>query len=136
MVKEAQLDVVEILHVTDTLDLRETTSNIVTYVVYRAVLAHPPRTINGRFRVTEQGEMITQNFGSTGIAERTMDIYTAAVLAEQFITHVEPLPKWRNRMKQLGEISCASYQTLIKQKPFIQYFRQCTPEVIDISHYY
>ncbi len=40
--------------------------------VYRAVLAHPPRTINGRFRVTEQGEMITQNFGSTGIAERTM----------------------------------------------------------------
>ena len=40
--------------------------------VYRAVLAHPPGTINGRFRVTEQGEMITQNFGSTGIAERTM----------------------------------------------------------------
>ena len=49
--------------------------------VFRAVLAHPPNTINGRFRVTEQGEMITQNFGSTGIAERTMDIYTAAVLA-------------------------------------------------------
>jgi len=51
--------------------------------VYRAVLAHPPRTVNGKFRVTEQGEMITQNFGSTGIAERTLDIYTAAVLAEQ-----------------------------------------------------
>ena len=49
--------------------------------LYRAVLAHPPKTINGKFRVTEQGEMITQNFGSTGIAERTLDIYTAAVSA-------------------------------------------------------
>ena len=27
--------------------------------------------------------MITQNIGSTGIAERTLDIYTAAVLAEK-----------------------------------------------------
>ena len=44
--------------------------------LYRAVLAHPPGTIQGRFRVTEQGEMITQNFGSPEIAERTLDIYT------------------------------------------------------------
>ena len=35
--------------------------------LYRAVLAHPPKTINGKFRVTEQGEMITQNFGSQGV---------------------------------------------------------------------
>ncbi|KAH8065369.1 phosphoenolpyruvate carboxylase [Aureococcus anophagefferens] len=30
---------------------------------YRAILAHPPNTIDGRFRVTEQGEMIAFNFG-------------------------------------------------------------------------
>ena len=35
--------------------------------LYRAVLAHPPKTINGKFRVTEQGEMITQNFGAPGM---------------------------------------------------------------------
>ncbi len=58
--------------------------------LYRTVLSHPPNTINGRFRVTEQGEMITQNFGSIQIAERTLDIYTAAVLRESFIQHVEP----------------------------------------------
>lgn len=97
--------------------------------LYRAVLAHPPRTINGRFRVTEQGEMITQNFGSISIAERTLDIYTAAVLAEQFVKHVEPLPKWRALMNDLGQVSCDSYQTLIKQKSFIRYFRQSSPEL-------
>jgi phosphoenolpyruvate carboxylase len=42
--------------------------------LFKAILAHPPHTINGRFRVTEQGEMITQNFGSVSIAERTLDV--------------------------------------------------------------
>ena len=63
--------------------------------VYRAVLAHPPNTINGRFRVTEQGEMITQNFGSVEMAERTLDIYTSAVLREAFVDHVAPTKEWR-----------------------------------------
>ena len=38
--------------------------------LYRAILSHPPNTINGRFRVTEQGEMIRQNFGTKEISER------------------------------------------------------------------
>ena len=98
-------------------------------IVYRAVLAHPPGTINGRFRVTEQGEMITQNFGSTGIAERTLDIYTAAVLAEQFITHVQPVPEWREQMMKLSAVSCESYRKLIEEERFINYFRQATPNL-------
>jgi phosphoenolpyruvate carboxylase len=97
--------------------------------LYRAVLAHPPGTINGRFRVTEQGEMITQNFGSTGIAERTLDIYTAAVLAEQFSTHVQPKPAWRKLMDKLSVVSCDSYRTLIAEQRFISYFRKATPEL-------
>lgn len=32
--------------------------------LYEAILAHPPGTVLGRFRVTEQGEMITQNLGA------------------------------------------------------------------------
>jgi phosphoenolpyruvate carboxylase len=102
---------------------------ISSYTVYRAVLAHPPGTVNGRFRVTEQGEMITQNFGSTGIAERTLDIYTAAVLAERFVTHVQPKPHWRKQMVKLSEISCESYRNLIAEDRFISYFRKATPEL-------
>ena len=43
-------------------------------------MAQPRGTVNGHFRVTEQGEMITQNFGHPGIAVNTLDIYTAGVL--------------------------------------------------------
>jgi phosphoenolpyruvate carboxylase len=99
------------------------------HTVYRAVLAHPPNTINGRFRVTEQGEMITQNFGSTDIAERTLDIYTAAVLAEGFVTHVQPTVQWRAAMDKLAESSCSTYRALLGDPSFVTYFKTATPEL-------
>jgi phosphoenolpyruvate carboxylase len=49
--------------------------------LYKAILAHPPGTINGRFRVTEQGEMITQNFGEISVAERTLDLIVSGELS-------------------------------------------------------
>jgi phosphoenolpyruvate carboxylase len=49
--------------------------------LFQAILSHPPNTIQGRFRVTEQGEMITQKLGQIDIAERTMDLMVAGVRA-------------------------------------------------------
>ena len=88
------------------------------------------QTINGRFRVTEQGEMITQNYGNPEIAQRTLDIYTAAVCREAFTKHVEPSKKWRQQMDRVSEISCADYRKLVRGEPrFVPYFRQATPEL-------
>jgi len=98
--------------------------------LYRAVLSHPPNTINGRFRVTEQGEMITQNYGTTQIAEHTLDIYTAAVLRETFTKHVEPKDEWRKQMERISDVSCKDYRHLVREEPrFVPYFRQATPEL-------
>jgi len=98
--------------------------------LYRAVLSHPPNTINGRFRVTEQGEMITQNYGSIPIAEHTLDIYTAAVLRETFTKHVEPKEEWRRQMERVSDVSCKDYRHLVREEPrFVPYFRQATPEL-------
>ncbi|VEU37851.1 unnamed protein product [Pseudo-nitzschia multistriata] len=98
--------------------------------LYRAVLSHPPNTINGRFRVTEQGEMITQNYGSIPIAEHTLDIYTAAVLRETFTKHVEPKDEWRQQMERVSDVSCQDYRHLVREEPrFVPYFRQATPEL-------
>jgi phosphoenolpyruvate carboxylase len=98
--------------------------------LYRAILSHPPNTINGRFRVTEQGEMITQNFGNIGIAEHTLDIYTAAVMRESFTKHVEPTEKWKKQMERVAMVSCEDYRFLVREEPrFVPYFRQATPEL-------
>ena len=96
---------------------------------FKAILAHAPDTINGRFRVTEQGEMINQNFGHGDRAERTMDIYTAAVLAEKLVERPKPTDEWRAMMNTLAEISCDTYRRIVRfDKRFVPYFRAATPE--------
>jgi phosphoenolpyruvate carboxylase len=98
--------------------------------LYRAILSHPPNTINGRFRVTEQGEMIGQNFGSVEIAQRSLDIYTAALLRESFVDRVEPKQEWRDQMQRISDVSCAAYRNTVNNDPrFVPYFRQATPEL-------
>lgn len=98
--------------------------------IYDAILAHPPKTINGRFRVTEQGEMITQNFGMEAIAERTLDLFTSGVLMEQFLERPSPKKEWRDMMVKLSDISCAAYRHVVRGEPrFVPYFRTATPEL-------
>eukprot|EP00581_Thalassiosira_minuscula_P027872 CAMPEP_0183750898 /NCGR_PEP_ID=MMETSP0739-20130205/1395_1 /TAXON_ID=385413 /ORGANISM="Thalassiosira miniscula, Strain CCMP1093" /LENGTH=1019 /DNA_ID=CAMNT_0025987043 /DNA_START=36 /DNA_END=3095 /DNA_ORIENTATION=- len=98
--------------------------------LYRAILSHPPNTINGRFRVTEQGEMIRQNFGDMEIAQRSLDIYTAALLRESFVKRVEPKQEWRDEMQRVSDVSCAAYRHTVREDPrFVPYFRQATPEL-------
>ena len=95
-----------------------------------AINSHAPGTIKGRFRVTEQGEMINQNFGFGDRAERTMDIYTAAVLAEKLTDRPAPLDSWRAMMKQLSDVSCAGYRKVVRgDERFVPYFRSATPEL-------
>ena len=98
--------------------------------LFRAIMAHPPKTINGRFRVTEQGEMITQNFGQTGVAERTLDLFTAGVLTENFVERPKPKAEWRQAMERLSDASCHEYRHVVREDPrFVPYFRESTPEL-------
>ena len=97
---------------------------------FQAILAHAPNTINGHFRVTEQGEMIYQNFGHFDRAQRTMDIYTSAVLAEKLTERAAPTPEWRGMMKTLSDISCEAYRQVVRfDERFVPYFRSATPEL-------
>lgn len=97
---------------------------------FNAIMAHAPDTINGQFRVTEQGEMINQNFGYHDRAERTMDIFTSAVLAEALTERQKPLPEWRTMMATLSKISCDAYRKIVREdERFVPYFRSATPEL-------
>ena len=97
---------------------------------FNAIVSHAPNTINGQFRVTEQGEMINQNFGYGDRAERTLDIYSAAVLAEQHTHRPLPTKEWKGMMDKLSEISCDAYRKIVRgDERFVPYFRAATPEL-------
>lgn len=97
---------------------------------FDAIVSHAPGTINGQFRVTEQGEMINQNFGYSDRAERTLDLYTAAVLAEQHTDRSLPTKEWKDTMDKLSDISCEAYRRIVRgDERFVPYFRAATPEL-------
>jgi phosphoenolpyruvate carboxylase len=48
--------------------------------VHRAILAQPPGSVAGRFKVTEQGEVIFARYSDTTIAQRHLERLTASTL--------------------------------------------------------
>ena len=63
---------------------------------YIAIQSQPPGSIDGRMRVTEQGEMIQAQFGLPDIAVRTLEIYTTATLEASLHAGAPPTAEERD----------------------------------------
>jgi len=97
---------------------------------YLAIQSQPPGSIDGRLRVTEQGEMIQAQFGLPDIASRTLELYTTATLEATLAPGAPPPPAWRTLMDSLAAASEAAYRDVVYKEPqFVPYFRAATPEV-------
>jgi phosphoenolpyruvate carboxylase len=97
---------------------------------HTAVLGSPPGTVNGRLRVTEQGEIINEKYGLRGIALRTLEQATGSVaLATAMPQHRgNDRPEWHTMMDVIAAASRARYRDLIFDDPeFCDYFRLATP---------
>ncbi|WP_087503425.1 phosphoenolpyruvate carboxylase [Pseudomonas sp. SID14000] len=96
---------------------------------HAAILSQPPGSVAGRFRTTEQGEMIRFKFGLPGIAEQNLNLYLAAVLEATLLPPPPPQPAWREVMDQLAADGVKAYRGVVRENPdFVEYFRQSTPE--------
>ena len=94
-----------------------------------AIRSQPPGSIDGRLRVTEQGEMIQAKFGLPDIAVRTLEVYTTATLEATLMPGDDPPTAWRTAMERLSEESRTSYRAVVYEHPrFIEYFHAATPE--------
>ena len=104
--------------------------------IYEAILGQPPGTVNGRLRITEQGEMLSFKYGLHEIAIRNMELVAAGVIQssipnEDIIeTQVHPRPseKWIAVMNRVSESAHTRYRKLIYDDPtFLTFFEQATP---------
>jgi phosphoenolpyruvate carboxylase len=97
---------------------------------YLAIQSQPPGSVDGRLRVTEQGEMIQAQFGLPDIAVRTLEVYTTATLDATLAPAAHPEPRWRDAMNRLAATAQHVYRNIVYEEPrFIPYFRAATPEV-------
>jgi len=94
---------------------------------HMAIRSQPAGTVQGRLRVTVQGEIIEQQFGEKEVAFRTLDLYTSAVLESVLDPPPAPSEDWREMMNKLAVLSCAEYRGLVTRDGFVDYFRQATP---------
>ena len=97
---------------------------------HAAVLGAPPGTVNGRLRVTEQGEIINEKYGLRGIALRTLEQAVGSVaLATAMPEHRgNDMPEWHVMMQVIADVSRDTYRDLVFDSPrFYEYFRLATP---------
>ncbi|KRP73861.1 phosphoenolpyruvate carboxylase [Pseudomonas paralactis] len=96
---------------------------------HAAILSQPPGSVAGRFRTTEQGEMIRFKFGLPDIAEQNLNLYLAAVLEATLLPPPPPEPAWRHLMDELAADGVSAYRAVVRENSqFVEYFRQSTPE--------
>ncbi|MFE4713982.1 MULTISPECIES: phosphoenolpyruvate carboxylase [unclassified Paenibacillus] len=98
----------------------------------RSILAQPASTIGGGIKITEQGEVISSRYSMKGIAYRSLEqatsaLVTAAVNARLPQTDLDE-SKWEEIVKQISEVSLNKYQDLIFRDPdFLTFFKESTP---------
>ncbi|MEM6638549.1 MAG: phosphoenolpyruvate carboxylase [Pseudomonadota bacterium] len=97
--------------------------------VYNAVLAAPRHSVQGRLRVTEQGEIINAKYGLRGLALRTLEQAASAVILASRPQSRAPRPApWRDAMDEIAARSRAAYRHMVYDaEDFTSYFRASTP---------
>jgi phosphoenolpyruvate carboxylase len=95
---------------------------------HRVIKGMPPETMNGRIRMTEQGEVIFDRFGHPAIARRYLEQVIGAVLQVGAIQADTTRPEWETVMQTLSAHAHRAYRQLIFETPdFLDYFHQATP---------
>ena len=92
--------------------------------------SQPPGSVNGKIRITDQGEVIQQKYGYEPIAKYNLCSYIGSVMLATLIPPPQPKEKWRNLIESMSDISKSSYRkNLTSSTEFIRYFKTVTPHL-------
>lgn len=96
---------------------------------YEAILAQPNRTIEGRIKITEQGEVLASKYTLPDLALYNLEsIATAVVKASLLGTGFDDIETWNEIMEELARDSRAHYRDLIYEQPdLVDFFHEITP---------
>ena len=91
-----------------------------------AIAAQPPSVRTGRFKVTEQGEVISARYGLPSLARRNFELAVTSVA-----NGIGPAPAvpdaWFAMLDRLAERSHRAFVDLIDDERFLRFFALATP---------
>ncbi len=96
-----------------------------------AILAQPPHSVDGRFKVTEQGEVIFARYGEPAIAMRHIDQVAAAVLLASSPSierrNSAAAEKYAETAAKMDAASRERFHSLVSADGFAPWFATVTP---------
>jgi phosphoenolpyruvate carboxylase len=99
----------------------------------RAILAQPLGALGGRFKVTEQGEIVYARYANRDIARRHLEQMVGAVIRASLdpaaVAGQAPADEaWTAVMDRIAERGRREYRDLVYETPaLLQFFRESTP---------
>lgn len=96
----------------------------------RAILAQPAASVRGRFKLTEQGEVITNRYANPVLAHRHLEQIVHAVLLTSHPETAEHAirPEWERAVREMSEMAEKAYRALVHDNPhLLAYFQEATP---------
>ncbi|NBD33562.1 MAG: phosphoenolpyruvate carboxylase [Cyanobacteria bacterium] len=96
---------------------------------YEAILAQPSSTINGRIKITEQGEVVASKYSLPELALYHLETATTAVIQASVLgSGFDDINPWQSIMERLATRSRQHYRALIYEEPdFLDFFLSVTP---------
>ena len=98
---------------------------------FDAIRAQPPGTVQGRIRITEQGEVIASKYGTPAAAEASLETMTAATLLAslgQPAVDSADTARFATAMATISDAAFRDYRALVYGTPgFNAFFRAATP---------
>ncbi|HAC65391.1 MAG TPA: phosphoenolpyruvate carboxylase, partial [Cyanothece sp. UBA12306] len=96
---------------------------------YAAILAQPTSTINGRIKITEQGEVLASKYSLPELALYNLETVSTAVIQSSLLgSGFDDIDPWNEIMEDLAVCARKAYRKLIYEQPdFIDFFLSVTP---------
>lgn len=101
----------------------------------KAILAQPIGLLDGRIRITEQGEVLSTRYQDPDLARRHLEQVTYGVLLGMHrADHPLAIPaEWKATMEEIADRGFEAYRALVHEDPdFLKFWEQATP-IAEIS---
>ncbi len=97
---------------------------------HRTILGLPPRTLRGRIKITEQGEVISSKYLNADTARYHLERLVGSVMAASLENELGPSEtpeEFLEEMERLSQAAYATYRQLVEDPGFVPYFRTASP---------
>lgn len=97
----------------------------------RAIAAQPAGTVNGRMRVTEQGEVVSSKYANRKFAEQQMELLAASVLSHTLFSeqdvNLETRAEYDEVMEALAGTAYVAYRRLVEHPGLVEFYQSASP---------